>query len=104
MIIITSINFNNFSFFFLQCDYFHSTVLKIEGDNVSAVDVVHQLDVLRGNFLLRKTEKYLHPDTEAELMELTSVTGQFEREIIEGYFSEFFGNIIKFVNENQSIK
>lgn len=78
--------------------------MKIEGDDVSAVDVAHQLDVLRGNLLLRKAEKYLDPNTEAELIELTSTTGEFEREIIEEYFSEFFGNFVILVIDKQSVE
>lgn len=78
--------------------------MKIEGDDVSAVDVAHQLDVLRGNLLLRKAEKYLGPNTEAELIELTSTTGEFEREIIEEYFSEFFGNFVILVIDKQSVE
>lgn len=57
--------------FFLQAEYFRETVLRIEGDNVSAIDVAHHLETLRGNVLLRKEEKYLHPDTEAEMKRLT---------------------------------
>lgn len=74
-------------FVFPQAEYFRDTVLKIEGDNVSAIDVFHQLEILRGNILLRKEENYLHPDTEAEIDKLTK-DGNYHKTTIE----EFFGN------------
>lgn len=74
---------------FLQADYFQETVLRIEGDNVSAVDVAHHLDALRGNLLLRKVEKYLHPTTEAEM---ETMNGEYDREMVEDIFAQFFGN------------
>lgn len=40
-----------------QAEYFQGTVLKIEGDNVSAIDVFHHFDTLRANILLRKAKK-----------------------------------------------
>lgn len=76
---------------FPQAEYFRDTVLKIEGDNVSAIDVTHHLEILRGNILLRKEEKYLHPDTEAELGKLTK-DGNYHEQTIEGVFEEFFGS------------
>lgn len=41
-------------------------MLKIEGDNVSAAECSHHIEMLKGNILLRKTEKYCDAATEKE--------------------------------------
>lgn len=67
--------------------------MKIEGDNVSAIDVSHHLDRLRGNIVLRKEEKFLHPDTEDEIAKLVE-SNDYDGEMILGVFDQFFGNFV----------
>lgn len=44
--------------------------MKIEGDNISAFEVAHHLNVLKGNVMLRNEEQYLDPKTEKEMNRL----------------------------------
>ncbi|XP_058828030.1 uncharacterized protein LOC131687947 [Topomyia yanbarensis] len=64
-----------------QADYFKETVLKIESDNISAIDVAFHLDELRGNIMLRKDEHYLSPDVEAEKTQVIKNGGLKESRI-----------------------
>lgn len=45
---------------------FKETVLQIEGENVSAIDVAQHLDELRGNLMLQKEDRYLAPLVKSE--------------------------------------
>lgn len=80
-------------FIFQQAEYFRNAVLSIEGNTVSAIDVAHHLDTLRANILLRKVEKYLDPETEAEVENVTT-KNNFDRGMIEGVFADFLGSPI----------
>lgn len=59
---------NNALFIYLfdtkQAKLFNDTVLKIEGENISAYEVAHEMELLRANIELRKSEKYIDPNTE----------------------------------------
>lgn len=81
----------SFTLIVLQyAEYFRRTILKIEGDNVAAIDVAHEMNILLGNIMLRKDLKHLHPKTEAEMV-LLSETDGYEKEEIEEVFARFFG-------------
>lgn len=63
--------------------------MKIEGDDISAIDVAHQLDILKGNIMLRRDENYLHPDTEKERNIL--IEEGFDEGEIDDVFQKFYG-------------
>lgn len=63
--------------------------MKIEGDNVSAFEVAHHLDVLKANIEMRKEEKYLDPKTEKEKSLL--VAAEHDKEQLDAIFTNFYG-------------
>lgn len=69
---------------------FRDTVLKIEGDEISAFEVSHHLEILKGHISLRKEEKFLDSKTEEE-MNVHEETGAFDKEEIWGFFNKFYG-------------
>lgn len=75
----------------IKADYFKETVLKIESDNISAVEVALHLDELRGNIMLRKEEQYLSPEIENEKQNLIA-NCEFDEAIIHKVINTFFGN------------
>lgn len=77
-------------FFIKKAEYFRETVLKIEADNISAFEVSHHLDVLKGNIMLRKDEKYLDPTTEAE-KDILIESDAYDEDIVNSIFEQFFG-------------
>lgn len=69
---------------------FESSIRKIEGDHVSAIDLVAELDELMEHILLRKETNFLTPATTAE-------KNAIERDahcsaIVLPTFKEFLGN------------
>lgn len=70
---------------------FHETILKIESDNISAHEVMHHVDVLKSNIMLRKEEKYVDPKTEEERHILIETSSQ-DGEAIDAVFEKFWGN------------
>lgn len=71
---------------------FRETVLQIEGENVSAVDVVYHLDELRGNLMLQKEDRYLAPPVKAERKKMMDDDESgFEDVIFQDYTDHFFG-------------
>lgn len=86
---------------FVKADYFKEAVLKVESENVSAVEVAYYLDELRANMMIRKTEKYLGPDIVEEKNKLIT-SGDYDeekfREIMDGFFGNFYSNSYEFFN------
>lgn len=76
-------------YFPFQADYFQRTVLKIEGDNIGAVDVAHQLEILRANIMLRKEENFIDADTEDEKNKLIDMG--YDGKDMEEIFMKFYG-------------
>lgn len=74
----------------VQAEYFHNTILKIEGDNVSVVDIAHHLEVLKGNIMCREQEEYLDPNTEDEKNVLIE-SGDYNAIIVDAV-NQFYGN------------
>lgn len=74
----------------IQADLFHKTILKIESDNISAYDVAYQLDLLKGNIMLRRDEKYIDPMTEEEMNIVINSSGQDEV-AMNAIFAKFYG-------------
>lgn len=72
-----------------KADYFRQTVLKIEGDNVPAVEVAQQLEILKGNISTRQAEKYLDPASEAEKNRL--VDNGYDEQELDDVFMRFYG-------------
>lgn len=64
--------------------------MKIEGDDISAIEVSLHLEELRGNIMLRKEEQYLGPEIEAEKDKLT-VDGEFDESIFNDIINDFYG-------------
>lgn len=85
---------NNALFIYLfdtkQAKLFNDTVLKIEGENISAYEVAHEMELLRANIELRKSEKYIDPNTERE-QGIVIATGQGTEDEINALFEEFYG-------------
>lgn len=65
--------------------------MKIEGENVSAIDVAHYLEELKGNISVRKIEKYIDPATETEMNLLGD---DYDEQVVIDAFSQFYGNQI----------
>lgn len=66
--------------------------MKIEGDNIPAVDVAQNLEVLKGNILVRKEEKYLDPATEDERNRL--IDDGYDEQVIDDVFMQFYGGYL----------
>lgn len=64
--------------------------MQIEGNDISAIDVAHYLEVLKANINLRQQENYLDPDTETEI-NLLSESGAYDEDLIFGVFNQFYG-------------
>lgn len=74
---------------------FNETVLKIERNEISAIDVAYYVDVLKGNIGVRKREKYLDPAIEEEFEILTNTDGfDFDEDTIFEVFDQFYGSYI----------
>jgi hypothetical protein len=85
--------FRNYNcLFFIQAELFQQTVLKLEGDDVSATECSTHLEQLKGNLMLRKNEKFVDAATEKE-MERIVKSGKSERKPIEDVFCEFYGKL-----------
>lgn len=63
---------------------------QIEGDNVSAIDVAHYLEVLKGNIMMRQSEFYLDPQTKSEKEKLIA-THNYDQATICDVFQKFYG-------------
>lgn len=57
---------------------------------MSAIDVVHHVNVLKANMMLRKEEMYLDPQTEREKSKVID-TGEYDETMINGVFEQFYG-------------
>lgn len=77
---------------FIQAELFQQTVLKLEGDNVSAAECSTHLEQLKGNLMLRKNEKFANAATDKE-MDAIVKSGKSERKPIEDVFFKFYGKI-----------
>lgn len=66
--------------------------MKIEGDNIPAVDVAQNLEVLKGNILVRKEEKYLDGATEDERNRL--IDDGYDEQVIDDVFMRFYGGYL----------
>lgn len=66
--------------------------MKIEGDNIPAVDVAQNLEVLKGNILVRKEEKYLDGATEDERNRL--IDDGYDEQVIDDVFMQFYGGYL----------
>lgn len=76
--------------FVIQAELFKATVLKVEGDNVSAPECANHLEFLKGDIMLRKTERYVDIATENELKKIIAAK-QSERAPIEEAIIAFYG-------------
>lgn len=79
--------------YFFQADNFLKTILKIEGDAISAIEIAHHVDALRGNLMLRKTKNYLEPATETEKLRLIH-SKEYDADTIQNIFDHFFGECL----------
>lgn len=77
--------------FLFQTLAFNKTVLKIEADDISALDVSIHLDELQANLLLRKEEEYLAPAAFAEKKSLDD--DGYDVNIITETFRDFYGKL-----------
>lgn len=64
--------------------------MKIEGQNIPAFEVAHQMELLKAAIELRKYEKYTDPKTEREKTRIISTAKEAEAEI-NAIFEEFHG-------------
>lgn len=69
---------------------FAESVLKIEGDEVAAIQVVQCLDELVSTLKMRQTDNFLSHQTAAEKRKL--IDDGYSGEVIEATCQEFFGN------------
>lgn len=76
-------------FNFFQADYFNRTVLEIEGDDISFVEVAHCLQELRGHLMLQKTEKYLDPIADMEKDKL--ISSGYDEDVLFASIDTFYG-------------
>lgn len=65
-------------------------MLKIEGENVSAVEVAFHMEELRATIALQQTEDYLSPNLKAEI-DLLIDSGDFDETTIKDVFRQFYG-------------
>lgn len=73
---------------------FKETVLQIEGENVSAIDVAQHLDELHGNLMLQKEDQYLAPLVKSERKKLMSDDESgFDDVTFRETVDEFFGKL-----------
>lgn len=79
--------------FFIQAEMFKETVLKVEGDNVSASECSFYLENLKGNIMLRKDEKYVDVATEKEMTAIIK-SNKSEQQSIENAFFAFYGKLV----------
>lgn len=75
---------------YIQAESFQETVLKVEGDKVSAAECSHHLEMLKGDIMLRKAEKYCDAATEKEMKTLIELH-KIERKSIEDVFCAVYG-------------
>lgn len=85
--------FNVFRFFPLRAELFAQCVLKIEGDEVSAIEIVQHLGDLNEPLKLRKSDEFLSAPTKAE-MEAVIIYSK----LITTKCKEFFGNLLCYLN------
>lgn len=64
--------------------------MKIEGDNIAAYEIAHQLDLLHANIELCKVEKYIDPKTEAEKRIQIDIE-KHDEATIDAVFDKFWG-------------
>lgn len=67
--------------------------MKIEGDAISAFEVSHHLDVLKGKILMRKTEKFIDMSSEEEL-KIHKDIGVCNEDEVWAVIDEFYGNLL----------
>lgn len=77
--------------------------MKIEGDKVSAAEVAHHLEVLKGNIAVRKRENYMDPSTETEMMNLLAATEEYDDNLIHEYFIKFYGKWLNILFHNRCL-
>lgn len=87
--------------YFFQAHLFKETVLLVEGENVSAIDVAQHIDELRGNLMLQKEDRYLAPEVKAERRKLMDDDESgFEDKIFFDQLSDFFGEFHAFIQDS----
>lgn len=98
---------HNFIYFFIyfvfliQAKIFHDIILRIESDNISAVEVGIILDDLKSLLQTRKNNEFLMPSTEAEKNQLVE-DGKDIQPILTS-FNKFHGEFDIFINVIESI-
>lgn len=70
--------------------------MKIEGDNVAASEVAHQIEILKGNIFNRQEEKYFDPRTDDEIQILVAADKTNQKEI-DDISTKFYGNQLNFL-------
>lgn len=83
----------NIHFRFVQAELFAESVLKIEGDEVAAIEIVQYLDELVTTLKMRRTDNYLSFQAETEKQKLVDEGHSVED--IESTCHEFFGNLFE---------
>lgn len=75
-----------------KADYFNKTVLKIEGDSISAIDVAFHMEELRATIMLRQEEQYFGPELQEEKKFLVTESLYVEssvKKIIDKFYGSF---------------
>lgn len=72
---------------------FAETVLKIEGDEVTAIEVVQHLDEFVTTLKMRRTDNFLSYQTAIEKQKL--IDDGDSAGVIEATCHEFFGNLFR---------
>lgn len=74
----------------IQAQYFHETVKAIEGDDISAVEILSCLSALKENLSSREADDFLSPACAAEKRSL--ISQRYNGERISSACAQFYGN------------
>ena len=86
-----SLQFSYIFSYYCQAELFANCVLKIEGDDVTAIEVVRCLDELKETIKMRQQDGFLTPSVSAEKFNL--IGKGYNSNEIDALRKDFFGNL-----------
>lgn len=80
----------NVLFIFTKAALFANTVLKIEGDDITAIEVAHEMNELEEPLKQRKADRFLTPPAAAEWQML--IECGYNADELTAVCDDFYGN------------
>lgn len=81
-----------------QAEIFSQTILKIEGDNITAIEVLKYINELKNTLEMREEDQFLSRASTEEKEKLMEFSYEPDTNQISAMCTDFFGNLYSFCN------